>query len=122
VSGLSRVEVSAAIWRKHRNGELSAADARLLVDAFLADWVDARREPARFVSVAPTANVLVDAVTLTGVHGLRAYDAVQLASARAARATAPEVTSFLCFDGTLSRAAAAEGFAVNELPDRFGGG
>jgi uncharacterized protein len=87
VSGLSRVEVSAAIWRKHRNGELSAADARLLVDAFLADWVDARREPARFVSVAPTANVLVDAVTLTGVHGLRAYDAVQLASARAARAT-----------------------------------
>jgi uncharacterized protein len=120
VSGLSRVEVSAAIWRKHRNGELSAADSRLLVDAFLADWVDARREPARFVAVSPTVSVLVDAVTLTGVHGLRGYDAVQLASARAARATAPEVTSFLCFDAALSRAAAAEGFAVNELPDRFG--
>jgi predicted nucleic acid-binding protein len=111
VSALSRVEVAAGLWRKHRVGELSHTDARLLVDAFLADW--AGEGTATFVSVPPTPSVLDAAVALAGVHGLRTYDAVQLSSARAARDAAPEVTSFLCFDAALSRAAAAEGFTVN---------
>ena len=32
VSGLARVEVPAALWRKVRTGELDPSDARLLTD------------------------------------------------------------------------------------------
>lgn len=116
VSALSRVEVASAIWRKHRLGELSSAEARLLVDAFLADWAGSGHVPPTFVPVSPTASVLDSAVSLCGVHGLRASDSVQLASALAARAAAGEVRVFLGFDAALSRAAAAEGFGVNHVP------
>lgn len=37
VSQVSRVEVPAAIWPKHRTGELDAEEARLLVADFEAD-------------------------------------------------------------------------------------
>ncbi len=60
---------------------------------------------------------LEDAVRLTGVHGVRAYDAVQLASARAARAVDPGIDAFAAFDHGLRRAAAAEGFTL--LPERY---
>jgi uncharacterized protein len=58
--------------------------------------------------------VLSSAVSLCGVHGLRAYDAVQLGSAVIARAADPTIDSFLAADQALVRAAAAEGF---EIPD-----
>lgn len=117
VAAITRVEVAAAIWRKQRMDELSATDARLLVDAFLADWAGAGAGSPTFVPVAATASVLDAAMSLSGVHGLRAYDSVQLASALAARAAAGEVAALLCFDAALTRAAAAEGFAVNRIPD-----
>jgi predicted nucleic acid-binding protein len=46
------------------------------------------------------------------VHGLRAYDAIQLAAARAARGAADGCTTFAAFDTTLRAAAAVEGFAL----------
>lgn len=106
VSALARVEVPAALWRKHRIGELSADDARILSDAFAADCAGA---PARFSSVAVGARVLERAARLVAVHALRAYDAVQLASALAAREAEPSCATFACFDEGLLRAAAAEG-------------
>ena len=114
VSALSRVEVTSAIWRKHRMSELSSADARTLIDAFLADWSGSSPEPPIFLPVSATTSVLDRAVALCGVHGLRAYDAIQLASALAARAAAVDVSTFLGFDAALSRAAATEGFAVGQ--------
>ncbi len=45
-------------------------------------------------------------------YGLRAYDAVQLASAEAARAADPGCDSFACFDASLRDAAAGAGFAL----------
>ncbi|MGH3855031.1 MAG: type II toxin-antitoxin system VapC family toxin [Pseudonocardiaceae bacterium] len=77
VSALARVEVPAAIWRKHRMGELDPVDA---------------------------------AASLAGVHGLRACDAVQLASAKAAAAAVPGCRTVATFDSTLRAAAAKEGF------------
>jgi len=112
VSQLARVEVPAAIWRKHRMGELSAGDARVLVDEFEADYFGADGEDARFIAVALAAPVLDDAARLAAVHGLRAYDSVQMASACAARAADPACASFAAFDQALRSAAAAEGFAV----------
>lgn len=112
VSILARVEVPAALWRKHRLGELDAGDAQVLVEAFEADLFGDRDHPPCFVTVALPAAILDSAARMTAVHGLRAYDAVQLASACAAREADPACDALACFDGTLGRAAAAEGFSL----------
>lgn len=112
ISALARVEVPAAIWRKQRMGELDAADAGVLVAAFDADYHGAEGAPPRFVVVTPAAAVLDSAARLTAVHGLRAYDAVQLASGLAVAAADPECGTFAAFDRTLRVAAAAERFTV----------
>ncbi|MDQ3765025.1 MAG: type II toxin-antitoxin system VapC family toxin [Actinomycetota bacterium] len=90
VSALARVEVPAAIWRKHRIGELDPADAAVLVAAFEADYHGSTVEQPRFSVVATTAAILETAARLVGVHGLRAYDAVQLASAKATAEAIPD--------------------------------
>jgi predicted nucleic acid-binding protein len=110
VSAVARVEVAAALWRKSRTGELSADDASILVSAFTADWYEA---PGRFVAVALRSQVLDRAASGAAVHGLRAYDAVQLACALAAREADPQVDAFLCFDPDLRDAARRENFSLS---------
>ena len=110
VSQLARVEVPSAIWHKQRLGELDAGTARLLTSAFEADWAGTEEEPPRFSAVTATAAVLKSAARLCAVHGLRAYDAVQMACALAARDVVPECRTFAAFDRHLRAAAAAEGF------------
>jgi predicted nucleic acid-binding protein len=112
VSQVSRVEVPAALWRKHRMGELSALDTGLLVAEFEADYFGAEQEPPRFAVVGLTAEVLDAAARLAGVHGLRAYDAVQLASACAASAVERDCGTLAAFDSTLRASAATEGFSL----------
>jgi predicted nucleic acid-binding protein len=109
VSAVARVEIPAALWRKSRTGQLSAEHAGLLTTAFESDWYDAA---GPFVVVGANADVLGDAARLTATRALRAYDAVQLASALAARAADPAVDVFACFDHGLRAAAAQEGFVV----------
>lgn len=116
VSQLARVEVPAALWRKHRIGELSATDTGVLVTAFEADYFGTAGDPARFFVVAPTEPILERAARLVGRHSLRAYDAVQLASACAIHAAVPEGAGFAAFDKNLRAAAAAEG--LNLWPDQ----
>jgi uncharacterized protein len=88
---------------------MGAGSASALVAAFEAEYHGPR---PRFGIVAPTVAVLDDAARLTGSHGLRAYDAVQLASARAAAAADDRVRTFAAFDGRLRDAAAREGFVL----------
>lgn len=109
VSALARVEVVAALARKERSGQLSAQDAGVLIDAFAADWHD---DASRFVPVVVGEPVLEQATWLSRRHGLRAYDAMQLACALSARAAGVDVDRFLCFDAELSRAATREGLAA----------
>jgi hypothetical protein len=108
ISQLARIEVPAALWRKHRLGELSAEDATLLVAAFEADYFGADDEPERFFVIAVTASILDAAAQLVAVHGLRAYDSVQLASARSTSSELPEGVTFMAFDQALRAAAARE--------------
>jgi predicted nucleic acid-binding protein len=112
VSALARVEVPAALWRKQRLGQLSPEDAGLLALAFEADFHGSGAEAPRFAAVAITTPILDAAAELVAVHPLRAYDAVQLACALAARAADPECGDFACFDGRLRHAAAGRGFRV----------
>jgi predicted nucleic acid-binding protein len=109
VSAAARVEVPAALWRKTRMRELQVEDAAVLVQAFEADWND--RE-GRFLPVALPSPILEDAAGLAASRELRAYDAVQLACARAARDVDPQINVFLCFDEQLRAAAAREGFTT----------
>lgn len=111
-SGIARVEVPAAIWRKERTGDLDVADAETLAAAFEADWFGTEEEPPRFMAVSLLSGVLDRAAALTAAHGLRAYDAVQLASALAAREADPDCGQLICFDEQLRSAAARSGFAL----------
>jgi len=109
VSSLARVEVPAALWRKHRAGGLWAQDAGLLAADFAADW----HEPTGpFIAVVVHGRILEHAAALVAAHGLRADDGVQLACAAATREADPQVDRFLCFDGSLNDAAAREGFQL----------
>lgn len=112
VSQLARVEVPAAIWRKQRMGELGLTNAGVLVAAFEADFFGTRDSSPRFLAVPVSGTVLDVAATLARVHGLRAYDAVQLGTARTVADVDPACRQFAAFDKGLRTAAAAEGFAV----------
>lgn len=107
VAEIARVEVAAAIWRKQRMGEMSSGDAQILTTAFAADV----STTGRFAVVAATSAVIGHAAELVARHPLRAYDAVQLAAALAARSSGV-IATFACFDSQLNRAAAAEGLAL----------
>jgi predicted nucleic acid-binding protein len=108
---LARVEVVSAFWAKERAGALPPEDAQLLTSAFEADWSGTVSEPGRFAVVAITAELLDEAARLCARHGLRAYDAIQLASAVAARNVNSEC-DLAVYDQELRRAAAAEGFSL----------
>ena len=112
VSALARVEVPAAFWGKSRAGELEPDDARLLTAAFEYDFHGTASDEPHFLVVPVSESVLVAAAVHTARHGLRASDAVQLASAVAARQADDEVVAMAVFDKALGRAASAEGFAV----------
>lgn len=111
-ASVSRVEVPAALWRKERTGDLTSAEARLLVDDFEADWFGTEVRPPRFARVDLGAALLDSAAALVAAHGLRAYDGVQLACALAARAAEPEMRELTAYDTSLRRAAAVEGFSL----------
>ncbi|MEO5680675.1 MAG: type II toxin-antitoxin system VapC family toxin [Acidimicrobiales bacterium] len=111
ISGLAVVEVTGALWRKQRLGELDPTDAAVLVRAFMADCAETD-DASRFVTIAATSAVLRHAARLVARHPLRAYDAVQLASAMAARAALAEPMTFAAADRALNVAAAAEGLLL----------
>lgn len=106
ISELTLVEVPAALWRKHRAGELAAEDAAVLVQTFrwdvAQDWAVVRLAPG----------VLADAALLVARHPLRTGDAIQLAGALAAwRVGACD--ALLAFDRRLRDAAVREGVPVS---------
>jgi uncharacterized protein len=104
--------VPAALWRKHRLGELSLEDASVLVESFEWELFGGAEQPPAFAVVAATAEILDLAARTVARHPLRAYDAVQLASALAARSADPSLSGFACFDESLTAAARAEAFSV----------
>ena len=112
IAHLTRVEVPAALWRKSRSGSFDAPTAAVLVAEFEADLFGTVGAAPRFTAVAVRADLLDDAAHLSGVHALRAYDAVQLASARAVAAVDPDFSGFVVVDRDLRAAAAAEGIAL----------
>ncbi|HSO28859.1 MAG TPA: type II toxin-antitoxin system VapC family toxin [Candidatus Sulfomarinibacteraceae bacterium] len=92
----------AAAARSRRLGGLALPATRALIDAL---WTSV-------VAVEVDESLVREAGDLSDRHGLRAGDAIHLASALR---VAEGPTAFIAFDGRLRDAAAAEGLIV--LPD-----
>lgn len=107
---MTRVEVPSALWRKYRQREITKDDLVTLLAAFESDWVRAGDENGSFQIIEVSHGILELAAASLSRHTLRAYDALHLASAMAARDVDDGVTEFACFDHDLREAALAEGF------------
>jgi predicted nucleic acid-binding protein len=112
ISAIARVEVPSALWRKARTRDLDDSAAGLLVSAFELDFYGDPGSEARFTIVSLTEPVLTAAAREAARHALRAYDAVQLASALAVRELDPRCSRFACFDADLRGAASRERFTL----------
>jgi hypothetical protein len=106
VSRLSDVEVASAITRRMRAGDLTAQVAERHLEALAEDL-----ETCDVVEVRRP--IVTSARTLVRGHGLRAYDAMQLAAALRVKGNA--ALTFLCAGGELADAAEAEDLRVDRL-------
>lgn len=109
---ITAVEMTSTVIRRQRGGSLSAQDAASTLQQFRQDLVSGYR----VIEIIPS--VLSRAALLVEKHGLRAYDAVQLAAAvglNNRRVVAGTGTlTLVSADQELNAAAAAEGLLVED--------
>jgi predicted nucleic acid-binding protein len=109
---ITEVEVTSAVARRQRGGSLSAQDAAAMLAQFRQDLI----LEYRIIEITPT--LLSGAAALAQGHGLRAYDAVQLAAAlqlnHLRSAVAMSTVTLVSADLDLNAAAIAEGLQVED--------
>ena len=88
---VSRAEVAAALGKAVRVDALTQEEALAALQVFRNDWVD-------LVRIQLTEMVIARADLLAWDHGLRGYDAVQLASALAWQDALGEAVTLATFD------------------------
>jgi hypothetical protein len=112
VSRITLVEFTSAITRRARGGSLTAQAAALAIGKSKHDFAH------RFTVVGIVDALLDSAVAIAETHGLRAYDAVQLATALKLQAvrsqSAMPPLTLVSADAELSAAARAEGLAIED--------
>jgi uncharacterized protein len=107
VARITLAEMVAAVTKRQRMGQVAAADAATALRDFRQDF----SIQYRAIEISPG---LVDhAADLAAKHGLRGYDAVQLAASLEVASLVPSLI-FVSADVTLNRAAATEGLAVED--------
>jgi len=102
---VSRVEVAAALARAVRLQALSSVAGQNAHRRFAGEWPD-------FVRIPVTEALVARADGLAWEHGLRGYDAVQLASALVWQDAIGRDVVLATFDQVLKIAAAAAGLQV----------
>jgi predicted nucleic acid-binding protein len=111
VAQITGIEVVSAISRRQRGGSLTSSAAQKSNARFKKDFQNKLRV------LRLTDTVVSDAIRLAEAHGLRGYDAVQLATALelAHRFTANNLPTiiFISADNQLNQAAQTEGLAVD---------
>lgn len=111
IAQITGVEAVAAITLRARRGSTTPADAAIAIANFRRDFTRG------YYAVPITLAMIGHAMNLAEKHGLRGYDAVQLATALQVqserRANGLPDIIFLSADNALSAAAAAEGLAVD---------
>jgi predicted nucleic acid-binding protein len=112
LAAITGVEVVAAVTRRKSGGGISVQDAAQILAAFRHDFTN------QYLILELTPAVLARAMALAQKHGLRGYDAVQLAAAleddaqRLAAGIDP--ATFVSADQPLNAAAQAEGLMVDD--------
>jgi hypothetical protein len=110
VSLLARAEVPAAIFKRRREGSITAPDAQKAADDFSKDF------NRQYQPMDVTRATVEHAAVLAERHGLRGYDAVQLATALEAQAVCDSLglprLIFVSADRQLNTAAQSEGLSV----------
>jgi hypothetical protein len=104
-SRLSEAELSSAFCRRLREGTLTERQYERSLSALRADL-------ARLEVVELSPEIVAGVHPLLARHGLRAGDALQLASALALREAVTADLVVVVYDDRLHRAAKAEGFTV----------
>jgi len=104
-SRISSVEIPAAIWKRARAGDITADTAKSITARLGPDLAEMRVVEVR-------AALLDRAADLVAHRPLRAYDAVQLASAAWLGTETGLAITFACSDAGLAKAATAEGLRV----------
>ena len=104
---ITGVEVIAAIARRERSGALSPSVAAGVIQRFRQEFVHVYR------IVAVTPRVVANAMNLAEKHGLRGYDAVQLAAALQLTVRLKARLLLVSGDAALNQAALAEGLSVD---------
>jgi len=99
---LSRAEVVAALARAARVGLIPREAGLKAVESFARDW-------EQLVRIQFGEPLAARAAALAWEHGLRGYDAVQLATALAWRETLGEAVTVATYDRELWRGARAAG-------------
>jgi predicted nucleic acid-binding protein len=105
-SRVAYVEARAALARAWRESRIGKQDLRHAVSGLNEDW-------ERFLVLEVTSDLARRAGDLAEEHALRAYDALQLASALILRGTVGAEVSFLSFDEDLPHAAQSAGLTVS---------
>jgi predicted nucleic acid-binding protein len=109
---ITAVEMTSAVARRRRGGSLAAARVRSLLSRFRSHLA------GRYIAVEITPALLADAVRLANAHALRAYDAVQLATALEVQgrffAAGQGGITLISADQELNAAATAEGIGVDD--------
>ena len=109
---IAYVEARAAFVRRRHTRELAPVDFRRVVRDLDADW-------SRYLRIDVTEPLIRLAAQLAERHGLRAYDAIHLASACMVRDRLAASVIFACWDSSLEAAAHREGLV--SLRDRAAG-
>ena len=110
---IAYAELYSGLTRRHREGVLSRLQYRLACRRVERDWM-------AVVKVELGADILASARELIQRHGLRAFDAIHLASALGLQAAANEPVTFVAADQRLLRAAVGEHLATVN-PESTGG-
>jgi predicted nucleic acid-binding protein len=108
---ITAVEVTAAVARRRRGGTLSSRKASSILGRFR------KHLAGRYTVLEITPGLLAEAMKLANSHELRAYDAVQLASAIELNKQwldAGLSAVLVSADQELNAAATAEGLAVED--------
>ncbi len=111
IGRITPIEVASALSRKTREGVLTASRRDALWRVFSHHW---RRQ---YRTVMLDEAILAQAGRLVRTHPLKAYDAVQLASALHVAGLLAGDLRFLTGDTAQAAAAAAEGLSVEVAAD-----
>jgi uncharacterized protein len=112
IARITAVEMVAAITRRQRGGSLSSAQAGAILGHFR------RHLAGRYFVLEMNPPLLTSAMLLARLHGLRAYDAVQLATVLEFNRSNQEAgfgsVTLVSADRELNTAATTEGLTIDD--------